>query len=259
MKRLTNFDKEKLKSLQNQGLSLREISKITNIPLSTVQYSLNRNNLNPRTREMKLPHSNFTQGELVGAFAGDGNFFYDTNGRSRHYRITYCLSYKDDQDYAKYLKDVIYNIGLNPWTFIKRDKGNPSGLNVVFNSRKFSEFLKFHLIWNGVKTYSVNLKNDINHYNKDFLFGFVRGAMDTDGHMGVYNITFGVVSKDLTENIRAILSLLKIEALVKSRKEKKGKDLYYLRVKKKYLSIYNENIGFSNPRKQKKLLEVLKR
>ena len=77
MKRLTQESKNFIKILANKGLSLRKIQNITNIPLSTLQYNLNKNSERKRTREIIISQSDFLKGEIIGAFAGDGRYKYE--------------------------------------------------------------------------------------------------------------------------------------------------------------------------------------
>ncbi len=97
MKRLAQENKESIKKLANEGLSLREIQKITKIPLSTLQYNLNKNSGRKRTKEIIIPESDFLRGEIIGAFTGDGCYKYTKRGRSRNHLITFTLSFEKDK------------------------------------------------------------------------------------------------------------------------------------------------------------------
>tara|TARA_Y100000034_G_C6806195_1_gene362002 strand:- start:353 stop:1033 length:681 start_codon:yes stop_codon:yes gene_type:complete len=202
--------------------------------------------------------SDFQIGELIGSFAGDGNFYYSSHGRSGHYRIRYYLSYKDDMDYSKYLSHLLEMMNLRTNTFFKKYKGKLSVIELVVRSKDFYKFIRKYLIWEGKKTYSVRLKSYINGYSDDFLRGFVRGLMDTDGFVEISGVAFGVVSRDLVLNFEAILSKFNIGSKL-SIKPGKGncKDCYLCRIPRRYLELYNEIFGFSNLRKINSLMKIL--
>ena len=255
MQRLSKDQIKLLKTLSNKGLSLRKIQKRTKIPLSTIQYRLNKNKGLKREKQIKIPSSDFIKGELVGSFAGDGNYYYDKTGRCSKHRIRYSLSYQKDREYANHLVSILKSMGLNVHNYIKMYKGNPSELELRVHSINFIKFIKEYIVWEGRKSYSVQLKENIK-CNKNFLLGFVRGVMDTDGYVESHGIACEVTSKNLISNLKDILSSIKINPKITIRKRKGKKNLHRIRISKKYLKIYKKCIGFSNPRKMKKLVEI---
>jgi len=257
MKRLTKKQIESIKNLSDNGLSLRKIHKITDIPLSTIQYRANKDKKRPRIKAISLPDSDFLKGEIIGAFAGDGNYFYDCLGRCRKHNIRFFLSYEDDKEYKNYLFNLLKSLGLSVNVYVKKYKGKPSCFQIYVSSIEFIRFIKKYLEWKDQKTYSVRLRKDIN-YSKEFLFGFARGLMDTDGFVESYSVACGTVSKELIKNLREIFMLANIPArVIEKKRNPPRKNLFLTRVKKGNLLNYYKNIGFSNSRKEKKLLEIM--
>ena len=161
-------------------------------------------------------------------------------------------------------------MGLNPKEYIRKYLGQPSAFEIRICSIRFLEFIKDHLIWENykgsiqkyknskTKTYSVRLKYKLENYSHEFLLGFVRGLMDTDGFVKSNNIGCGVVSKKLIQNLEKILLKNEIITNIKVIKRPPNRrDLYLLIINKTYLNIYSEKIGFSNIRKNNELLKIL--
>ena len=259
MKRLSKQELGLIKELNNKGLSLRVIQEKTSIPLSTIQYNLNKNKTTKRIKSIKLPSSDFLIGELIGAFAGDGCYYHDKNGRSSKHFIRYTLAYKE-KDYAQHLVSILKNMGLNVGVYSSDYKGEPSSIEIRTSSLRLLEFIKNYLCLNNKKTYSIRLLRDIKNYSANFLLGFARGLMDTDGFVETHNVACGVVSKELIKNLQEIF--LKMEITSKLTVQKRGgtrKDLYLLRVPKKGLEDYYNKVGFSNPLKREALLSIIKK
>ena len=103
MRKLTQNDKEFIRNLSNKGLSLRKIQNITKVPLSTIQYNLNKNSGRKRTKEIQIPKSDFLKGEIIGAFAGDGCYTKRNRKRGINHFIRFFLSYNFDKEYKDYL------------------------------------------------------------------------------------------------------------------------------------------------------------
>jgi len=256
--RLIIDEKEKIKELTLGGKSLRQISRIMNLGITTIYYHV-RKLKGKQRKNFKCELSDFEIGELVGAFAGDGSFYHDTYGRSSHYSVSYYLSYKDDQDYAKYLTVLLKKMSLNPMIFFSKHKGELSKITLRVSSKDFYNLIKNYLVWEGKKTYSVRLKEDVSNYNDEFLKGFIRGLMDTDGFVEPYNPAFGVVSKKLSLDFRNILDIFKVKYSFRVKRDKRNnrKDLYFCRICGESRKRYYELFSFSNLRKQNALLKIL--
>nr|AQS31720.1 hypothetical protein [uncultured archaeon]AQS31822.1 hypothetical protein [uncultured archaeon] len=252
--RISKEDKEKIKCLVLKGKSLREISKILDVGITTIYY--NTRKFRPRRKEKFV--ANLTEeklGELMGAFAGDGSYYVSKHGRSSHHKVRYSLSLSKDLAYSEYLIDLLKNLKLNPF-LIKNVKGG--AIEVLVNSKDYSEFIRKFLSWENKKTYSVRLKHELASYDDKFLIGFARGLMDTDGFVEVSNVSCGCVSEQLIKNLGRIFDRFGIRYKMSRKiREPKRKDLFLVRVYRESLKDYFGLIGFSNRYKFDALNKIL--
>lgn len=260
--RLSEEIKDTLKQLTMEGKSLKSISKLTGLGKTTIYYQVK--SLKPRQwRKMEINISEFEIGELVGAFAGDGNYYHKDyesgikGNKDCRYRIRYFLSLISDQDYADYLTNLLKNLNLNPGRCI-REKDNTICVDV--SSKSFSELIKRYLTWEEDKTLTIRLKNDLNFYSEDFLKGFARGLMDTDGSINESNAACACISKRLIDNLGEIFNKFQIihsrSSLIRGGNTR---ELFYARVLKAGLFNYRRDIGFSSKYKKEKLFQNLKK
>lgn len=256
--RITKEEKEKIKRLSLDGKSLREISKIMNLGITTIYYQVRK--FKPKQRKDFNPVGLNSEkiGELIGAFAGDGSYYPSIHKRICHHKIRYSLSFKKDKPYAEYLRTLLRQLNLNPFLIISSHNIEPDSIEILVNSRTYMEFIKKFLFWEGKKTYSVCLRSPLGEYNEDFLIGFARGLMDTDGFVELYNVSCGCVSKELIGNLTDIFNKLGISYKVSKRIKEGRRDLFLIRVPKGGLRKYHKLIGFSNPYKLNKLKQILK-
>ena len=237
------------------GKSLRQISKLTGISLSTIQYHLKTGK--SRIKRINLPNSDFIKGEIVGAFAGDGSYQLNKSGRGGNHLIKFYLSYRDDKIYANYISSVLKSMGLKVSVIIRKFDGVPSCIELRTRSLSLLKFIRSKLYWKGKKTYSVRLRKDVKN-SDEFLFGFARGLMDTDGFVEDSNVAFGSVSNSLILDLRDIFKKLKISSRITTKKRNSPrKNLFLLRTKRKDLNLYLDNVGFSNLRKGIKSVEII--
>lgn len=259
--RLSEEVKSTLRRLTLEGRSLNALSKITGLGKTTIYYQVK--SLKPRQwRKMEINISEFEIGELIGAFAGDGNYYhrkYEPNGnQDSRYRIRYFLSLISDKNYANYLIYLLKRLNLNPGKSV-REKENTICVNV--NSKEFSEFIKKYLMWEDDKTFSIRLKKEINNYSYDFLRGFARGLMDTDGFLNDGNAACACISKRLIDSLGDIFTMFQITHSRRSLQPpgKNRRMLFYARVLKAGLLNYKKHIGFSSDYKRDKLISILNR
>ncbi|MBI2508279.1 hypothetical protein HYV89_04990 [Candidatus Woesearchaeota archaeon] len=257
-KRLSQEEKDGIKEFTLKGKSLRQVSKILGIGITTIYYHVRK--FKPKQfKKMEITLKDFQLGELIGSFVGDGNFYYDRNGRSRRYVIRYYLSYEDDRPYSRYLVKLLKNMNLNTRVLCRKNQGRLSSIEIRIYSKEFYNLLREYITWEGIKTYSVRLLRGINDYSEDFLKGFIRGLMDTDGFVENYNLSLGVTSKPLILNFEDILSKFDIQYKLTIRKrDSTRKDLFLCRIHRVSLELYRDLFGFSNPRKMNGLLNILK-
>ncbi len=254
--RLTKEEKEQIKELTLDKKSLREIVRIMDLNLSTIYYQVRK--FKPKQKKAFKPDGLSPQetGELVGAFAGDGSYYHTKAGRASHYKIRYSLCLSKDRIYSEHLSKLLNQLNLKTFLVTNR-KGDSCELLV--NSKDYGEFLKKFLSWEGKKTYSVCLKEPLEKYDVNFLKGFARGLMDTDGFVESSNVAIGCVSKGLIEGLLKIFDKFQIGYKL-SKKVKEGrKDLFLVRVPRRFLDKYSCEISFSNPYKLQKLNSILKK
>lgn len=131
MKRLTKYQITLINNFSTNGLSLRKIMEKLNLPLSTVQYHTSKKDSRKRKKSICLPKSEFTRGELIGAFSGDGSYYHDNTLRGGKHRVYYHLSYKEDIIYSEYLSKILNKMGLCVNSFVENnDDGKPSCLKI---------------------------------------------------------------------------------------------------------------------------------
>lgn len=112
--RLTKDEILTIKKLTYEGKSLNYLSKLLDLDKTTIYYQVRK--FKPRIKKDFVVNLNdFQIGELIGAFAGDGNYShkeYDKNfpKRSSHHKIRYSLTFSKEKEYADYLKRLLENV-----------------------------------------------------------------------------------------------------------------------------------------------------
>ncbi len=256
--RLSKADRLLIKDLTKKGRSLRHISKIIKVGITTIYYHVRK--FKPKQRkEFIVPLSDEKIGELIGAFAGDGSYYYSINdknnlGKGGQHRIRYHLSLLDDMQYKSYLRELLIKLNLNPHIIIRKDYNS---IDIAVSSLSYLNFIKTFLFWKGKKTYSVRLKRKVNTYSLGFLSGFARGLMDTDGYVEISNVSCACTSKELIKNLAKIFDIYGLKYKISLKKRLNRKDLYLIRVYRNSLEDYNSFIGFSNKYKQDDLNSLL--
>ncbi|NCO11018.1 hypothetical protein CO038_04220 [Candidatus Pacearchaeota archaeon CG_4_9_14_0_2_um_filter_39_13] len=247
-----------IKRLTDEGKSLNYLSRLFSVGKSTLYYQIRK--FKPRIKkEFLVRLSDFHIGELIGAFAGDGNYShqrYDRRFPSRptHHRIRYFLTFSKEREYAEYLKNLLAKLNLNPYIMNR----NESVLILTVNSKEYIDFIKTYLTWDKDKTFSIRLKKNISEYSDNFLRGFARGLMDTDGFLNPGNAVCACISKELINNLSEIFTSfdLNIKRRVLIRKGN-SRPLYFVRVRRKSLERYGDVIGFSNKAKAQSLDNII--
>ncbi len=233
----------------NEGNSINKISKSLDLRKSTIYYYYKKIK-GRKFKLVKIPTDDKLIGEFLGAFAGDGNFFFDK--KIGHYSIVISLHSIDDKEYGFYLKNLIETNFNKKVRIYFRQKNE---LRLTFYSKVIYKLIDEHLIIDGNKTLNVSLKKPISSLPQDFLSYFVRGLIDTDGHVDKYSkIILALISKDVISQTSDILKQFGIESKISLRKLRPNEhQLYELKIARKDSLKYLEIIGFSNKRKEKKL------
>ena len=248
--RLSSEDLLTIRQLTNEGKSLNYLSKLMNLGKPTIYYQVRK--FKPRIKKDFIVNlKDFQIGELMGAFAGDGNYYHDKVGK---HRIRYFLTFSKERDYANYLTNLLRQLNLNPH-IIERDN---SVLIVTINSKEYIEFIRTYLTWEEDKTFTIRLKKDISAYSDEFLRGFARGLMDTDGFMNASNAACACISERLIDNLSDIFSKHNLE-ITRSTLVRGGntRPLHFVRVRRNSLDNYSKYIGFSNSSKIESLKKIL--
>ena len=233
----------------NEGNSINKISKSLDLRKSTI-YHYYKKIKGRKFKLVKIPTDDKIIGEFLGVFAGDGNFFFEKN--IGHYSITIYLHAIDDKEYGFYLKRLIEE-NFNKKVRIYFKKRNE--LKLAFYSKDIYKLIDEYLTISGNKTLNVSLKKPISSLTQGFLSHFVRGLIDTDGHVDKYGkIILALISKSAILQTSDILKQFGIENRISLRKLRPNEhQLYELRIARKDSLKYLEIIGFSNKRKEKKL------
>ena len=211
--------KEKALLYLKQNKSLNQISKELKLNKTTVYYWYKKLG---KSRVIKINVKNVGDneltGEFMGIFAGDGDYHLS---KVYHHNITISLDSRDIK-YINHVKLLISELfSKNPYVYMRKDQNEAS---VRMRSKDIYLLIKNYLSWNGRKSHSVCLKNDIKIYSKKFLKGFIRGLFDTDGFIdrNKSRAIFGTVSECLSRNVEETLGLFKIDYKKNIRIDKRG-------------------------------------
>lgn len=255
--RLTPENLLLIRKLTDEGESLSYISKQMNVSKTTIYYQVRK--FKPRIKKDFIVELNdFQIGELIGAFTGDGNYFHKdynkySKNRSSNYRVTYFLTYKKELEYARYIKELLTSMNLNPFSY-----QHEGAIGISVNSKDYIEFIKKFLIWEKNKTLSICLRKDI-QFSESFLRGFARGLMDTDGYVEISNVSCACISKELINNLARVFDQYGIRYKL-TEKQREGRNILYLvRVYRDGLEKYKELIGFSNSHKIRSLNKIIEK
>ncbi|OGI12684.1 hypothetical protein A3K64_03875 [Candidatus Micrarchaeota archaeon RBG_16_36_9] len=242
MKRLKEIQRIKIIELSKKGVSLNRICKKLSTPKSATYYWFRKIN-GKKIKELKIDKNLESEiGEIIGAFAGDGSFFKDKN---YVYHIRFHLS-KLEYQYVQKIKKLLENI----YKTRARIYSSESVYIIEITRKVVIEHIKEFLSWYGKRTLTVKLKKAPTNYSLDFLRGFCRGLVDTEGWICKNNLMIASISKDLINDFSASLNILDIPHLKTVWKNKNRKNLRYaIFFNKQNTMIFKERIGFSNMRK----------
>ena len=251
MKKFTAKKINEILLLYRNGLSLSKISSRLGIEKTTIYYHVRKR----FGRKLKVVLANeFLReelGEIMGAFAGDGNFsFYR---KSYHYKITFFLS-NYEEEYAKRMAKLILLV-FNKKPYIWKSKKSNCILVCVYGKAIY-KILNKYLTWSKDKTFSVRLRN-MNTLDNLFLKGFLNGLVNTDGCVNIpkKRIMFASISKVLRQQASNILDMLGISHcnyIVKGKNNRR--ELYCFEIgSKKGVLMYKDLVGITNSYKMKQL------
>lgn len=190
--------KDKIIGMYKEGFSLKHISKVTGLNKTTIYYHTLKQ-FGRKYRLIIVSDNKENVGEFIGVFAGDGYFNKDKTG---HYKTSITISIKTSE-YIKHLELIFINLFSKSPLIIKRSKYN--AVDLRYDSKEIYKLIRKYLFWEGKKHSSVRLLT-IEH-EKEFLIGFLRGCLDTDGHVqkNYKRMYFSTTSISLANQISSIL------------------------------------------------------
>lgn len=224
MRRLTSEEKNKIKLLVKEGVSLNKISKVMHLSKTTVYYHFRR----LKGMTIKRPRIHFDSkrelGEVIGLFAGDGSLHFEPKNYGYLIRVHFGI---DNVGYLNHVKSLYEkNFGK-----IFNAKSDGKG-NLIIETKSKDIFLFFHDFLNfknQEKALTVSLKNKYENHN-EFLIGFLKGLLDTDGTIcstadKQLRIVFYTSSKKLSEQISKYLRSFNISHDISE--DRRGENISY--------------------------------
>lgn len=176
-------------------------------------------------------------GEFMGLFAGDGCV-----NVTKDYRYRIFLYFNITE--KKYVENLVDNVLIKLFGKKPRAYRDDNRLNLCYYSKAIKELIDVYLTWDKDyrKTYSVMLKE--NNHSREFAIGFLRGSLDSDGHLSYKKIQFASVSTGLIRNISNFLDYLEISHKVYLYIEKRQnrKNIYHINIPKSHHNKFIEII-----------------
>ena len=214
--------KEKMIELIKDGLSLNKISKETGLSKTTIYYHSRKiNGKKYFEPKFDLNYSEL-EGEIAGIFAGDGSQHHDY--RRGHYTVNIHFG---KTDYVFYVKDLFEKYFNKRFRLHEETRGKK---RLCTQSKKIFYHFKNYLEYNPrIKHSTVKLKSL--DFPEKFLFGFLRGFLDTDGTIAKcadrpMRIVYTTTSKALVSQLKWVLSKFNIDSGGYVAKRLGLKDLY---------------------------------
>lgn len=246
--KITEQQLDEVALMINNGVSLRQIIKVTNIDKTSIYRrfpGIKTHKFNPITIQ-----SNDEEliGEFIGLFAGDGCFYKDSIG---HYKIFLYFNVKE-RKYVDELKEILHQLfGKYPMQNIENNK-----IILKYYSQNIYKLIREYLDWNetGRKTHSIHLKG--NQYRREFKIGFLRGSLDSDGYFSDKKISFASSSEKLIDNIKTFLTDLDIPHHYYEYIEKRSNrvNMHHVNIRR---SDREKFIALINPRERKNITNAL--
>lgn len=239
--RLIKNQIDKINEFSKSGRSLNWISNKLSLPKTTVYYhfrKIRRRTIEPINLSLKDLE---LVGEFIGLFAGDGGFFQAPRSQ---YRVHLFFN----QTERKFIEDLISHVLMPLFNKKPHIFKHGSALKLHYSSKKIYQLITNYLVWDekSPKTYTIRLKERA-CLPREFVKGFIRGSLDSDGHFSDKRITFSSVSPLLIEDISWALDLFNIQHAqrVYIEKRENRKNLHYIEVGR---IKYNSFVKIISPR-----------
>lgn len=242
MPRLNKWTKRKIIRLIKKGKSLNQIRLKTGVAKTTTYYYM-RKLLGRKIVPVNIDMSNIERiGEIIGFFAGDGNFFYDK--KKGYWNIRFYFNENETILIGYYKKSLELLTNKLPYLY-----GQKSVKTLAYKSKELSNFIFNYLNWGNKKVSTIQLKDRNLLKNNAFVIGFLRGLTDSDGYVRKERreIYYGSVSKGLFCDFLKGLDLFNFEYKI------------YLQRRKWYLDFHKVRLTGSEVDRFVNLIKPLKR
>lgn len=254
--RLSKLQIKELLKRYSGGGSLTKISREMAIPKGVVYYHV-RKKFGRKYKPVILNLKDKEKlGEFIGAFAGDGGFFFTK--KTYKYEIFFHFSFKE-AEYAERISEISNSL-FGKKAYIWFDNKNRT-IRVRIMGKVIYEILKKYLSWSGKKSHTIALKRNVLNSSLDLLRGIARGLINSDGSVYIpkNRIAFGTVSVKLCRQFSYILRKFSINHHIYPVEYKKKKTLYHIHITGlKNVSLFNKKIGITNQYKKSQLRILLK-
>lgn len=228
---------EPILKMIHEGVSLSKISEATGLYKSTLYYHYKK----LKGKKYKEPQYEVTfsevEGEIVGIFTGDGSQHYEKS----NWNYQTNIHFGSDIDYVDHVKRLFEKFFNKKWGLNKEIPKNKN-YKVKYRLRTADKkiFYFFHIYLEYISQHkhdTVYLRNLF--FPKPFLFGFIRGLIDTDGCIrfdrGKPNVLYTTTSEKLAAQLVFFLKKLDFIATVNRYTSLKRniKPVYIVRVSRK--------------------------
>lgn len=270
---LSETEKRTIDSLYKTGNSGTFISKLIGHSRSAVNSYIAKT-FGKRIQRDKITmnlSSKEKLGEFIGAFAGDGNLYYSDK---KHYQVSIFTDLKESA-YAAYLSFILKELfSRKPHIRLHKGLRGYTTLIVQIHGKEIVDLIRHFLTFKSgggdKKTYTVKLAEPVNSYNKNFLRGFIRGLVASDG--SVYfkystkfkrffkNLEVNLTSKELATQYKEALDIFGIKNHLYTYipKNPVGKTVYEVQVRDtSAIRRFYYKIGLSEERKMAKLENII--
>ena len=217
MIKITKLTKEEIYFIKNYikiGKSCNQIANLMSKNKSAIYYHFKKIKGRTVFPIQVVSDNNELIGEFIGLFAGDGSFF---KSKDFHYHIRLHFNVAEKEFVHEIIKNVLFVLfRRNP-----RIYNQQNALILSYYSKNIYDLVRKYLTWNDnePKTYSVTLIKQI--LSEEFMIGFLRGNIDSDGHISKSKISFDSVSKELIRSISKCLDFLRIKYRYREYQEKR--------------------------------------
>ena len=140
--RLSDKQIERIKRLSLRNKSIRSIARELDLNVTTV-LSYKKNS---RLKEKKMDFRVWNPleiGEMIGAFAGDGSYYYSRAGRSGNHICRYHFNV-EEEEYVNELCSLLERSGLNVFKYKVRGRNN---IDIKMNSKEIDILHTVIMLW----------------------------------------------------------------------------------------------------------------